>query len=149
MRAREIAEMLPTVTLGASVASAVRVMARSRQPGLIVVDDHNKPRVVLPGTQVLRMTMLTSYQEEPALARAIDEAHADQYWQEARGRAVADCLPAKAGKPFVVHEDATLLEVAALMAREHTPLVAVVNTRGVLTGAITLNRVLSELALTD
>lgn len=149
MRAREIAEMLPTVTLGASVISAVRVMARSHQPGLIVVDDHNKPRVVLPGTQVLRMTMLSSYQEEPALARAIDEAHADLYWQEARGRAIADCIPTKAGKPFVVNEDATLLEVAALMAREHSPLVAVINKRGVLTGAITLNRVLSELALND
>lgn len=149
MRAREIAEMLPTVTLGDPVASAVRVMARSHQPGLIVVDDHQKPRVVLPGTQVLRLTMLTSYQEEPALARAIDEAHADLYWQDSEDKKVVDCLPPKVGKPFVVSEDATLLEVAALMAREHSPLVAVVDRHGVLTGAITLDRVLSELALPD
>ena len=61
----------------------------------------------------------------------------------------SDCLPARLGKPVVVAEDATLLEVANLMARMHCPLVAVVNASGRLVGGITLNALVASLAFPD
>ncbi|GII00395.1 CBS domain-containing protein [Planobispora takensis] len=147
MQARDIAVKLPTVTIHDPVTRAVRVMTLARLPGLIVVDDDSRPRVVLPGTQVLRMTVPGAYQEDPALTRAIDEAHADLFWQERGELTVGDCLPHQPIKPATVALDATLLEVAALMARLRSPLVAVVDRTGILFGTITLDRLLTSMAL--
>ena len=44
----------------------------------------------------------------------------------------------------MVDEDATLLEIAALMARSRTPLVAVVNREESMLGAITLDALLDR-----
>ncbi|WP_200320290.1 CBS domain-containing protein [Prauserella cavernicola] len=147
MQAHEIAVNVPTVTIDDPVAKAVRVMAVGRLPGLIIVDDKARPRVVLPGTQVLRLLVPASYQEDPALIRTIDEAHADEFWSELGDRTVGDCLPKQPSKPVTVPAEATLLEVAALMARTHSPLVAVTSTGGTLVGAVTLDRMLTSLAL--
>lgn len=148
MQAGDIAVKLPTVTVHDPVTRAVRVMTLARLPGLIVVDDDARPRMVLPGTQVLRMTVPGAYQEDPALARTIDEARADLFWQERGELTVGDCLPRQRIRPASVALDATLLEVAALMARLRSPLVAVVDHAGVLAGTITLDRLLTSLALT-
>ena len=147
MQARDIAVNVPTITVHDLVATAVRVMAVSRLPGLIVVDNRSRPWIVLPGSQVLRLAVPGSYQEDPALARAIDEAHADSFWLELGDLTVKDCIPRQPTKPVTVRSDATLLEVAALMARQHTPLVAVVDDDGALVGAITLERLITTLAV--
>ncbi|GAA0982274.1 CBS domain-containing protein [Acrocarpospora macrocephala] len=147
MQARDIAVSLPTVTVGDSVVKAIRVMALGRLPGLIVVDDKARPRAVLPGTQVLRLAVPVPYQEDPGLARTIDEAHADEFWRELAELTVGDCLPRQPARPVIVPADANLLEVAALMARLHSPLVAVVDRDGALAGAITLELLLTNLAL--
>ena len=148
MRASDIAVRVPTVTLSDPVSRAVRVMTQEQLPGLIVVDD-GRPKLVIPGTQVLRMAVLDSYQDDPALVRTIDEAHADLFWQEPGNRTVGDCLPTKPAKAVTVAPEATLLELATLMLRQRSPLVAVVDSSGTLIGAITLNRLLSSLALPD
>ncbi|MET7710351.1 CBS domain-containing protein [Micromonospora sp. NPDC005413] len=137
------------MTVRDSVAKAVRLMALNRLPGLIVVDDRGRPRAVLPGTQVLRLAVPRTYQEDSALARAIDEAHADLFWEELGVLTVGDCLVRDAARPIIVGLDGTLLEVAALMARQRSPLVAVVDRGGVLVGAITLDRLLARLAVPD
>ncbi|WP_236791897.1 CBS domain-containing protein [Amycolatopsis sp. GM8] len=147
MRARDIAMHVPTVTVDDPVAQAVRVMAVSRLPGLIVVDEWSRLWAVLPGTQVLRLAVSGSYQDDPALVRAVDEDHADRFWLELADRTVGDCAPRRPAKPATVRDDATLFEVAALMARQHSPLVAVVDDAGVLTGAITLDRLITSLAV--
>ncbi len=147
MHASDIAVNVPTVTVHDPVATAVRVMAVSRLPGLIVVDEQSRPRMVLPGTQVLRLAVPDTYQEDPALARAVDEAHADRFWQELGNLTVGDCAPRQSPKPVTVRSDATLLEVAALMARLRSPLVAVVDGDGVLVGAVTLERLITSLAV--
>ncbi|MCE6999079.1 CBS domain-containing protein [Saccharothrix sp. S26] len=147
MQARDIAIRVPTITVDDPVAQAVRVMAVSRLPGLVVVDDRARPWLVLPGTQVLRLAVPGSYQEDPALARTIDEDHADRFWLEPANRTVGDCLPRHPTKPVTVRADATLLEVAALMARQHSPLVAVVDAAGALVGAITLERLITALVV--
>ncbi|MBY8850882.1 CBS domain-containing protein [Saccharothrix longispora] len=147
MQASDVAAHVPTVTVHDPVSWALRVMAVSRLPGLVVVDERSRPLTVLPGTQVLRLAVPTSYQDDPVLARTIDEAHADLFWEEIGDLAVGDCLPAKRAKPVTVAADATLLEVAALMCRLHSPLVAVVADDGTLAGVITLERLLTSLAV--
>ena len=146
MQARDIAVQVPTVTFGDTVATAVRVMGLGRVPGLIIVDEQRRPRVVLPGTQVLRLLIPRAYWDDPALSRAVDEAHADLFWEEINGLTVGDCMLSGANRPATVRPDATLLEVAALMARLRCPLVAVVED-GALLGAVTLERLVGSLAL--
>jgi CBS domain-containing protein len=140
MQARDIAVQVPTVTLGDSVAAAVRVMALSRLPGLIVVDERRRPRLVLPGTQVLRLAVPRAYQDDPALTRTVDEEHADLFWEELNGLTVGECVRRGVGRLTAVPPEATLLEVAALMARVRSPLVAVVDREGSFLGAISLDR---------
>jgi CBS domain-containing protein len=149
MQARQIAVAVPTVTVQDSVARALRLMALSRLPGLIVVDARGRPRNVLPGTQVLRMAVPGTYREDATLARAIDEAHADIFWQELGNLTVGDCLLREPARVTTVGLDGTLLEVAALMSRQRSPLVAVVDQIGVLVGAIALDRLLTRLAILD
>ncbi|GAA3745030.1 CBS domain-containing protein [Plantactinospora mayteni] len=149
MQAQQIAVVVPTVTVRDSVARAVRLMALRRLPGMIVVDDRGRPKTVLPGTQVLRMAVPDAYREDPVLARTIDEAHADLFWEELDNLTVGDCLLREPPRVTTVGLDGTLLEVAALMARQRSPLVAVVDGAGVLVGAITLDRVLAEFAVAD
>lgn len=147
VQARDIAVTVPTVTVDDPVSKALRVMAVSRLPGLIVVDELARPKLVLPGTQVLRLAVPGPIQEEPALARAIDEAHADTFWQELGDVTIGACLHGKQAKPTTVAADATLLEIAALMARLRSPLVAVIDSDGSMVGAITLDRLLTTLAV--
>ncbi|MEU0543158.1 CBS domain-containing protein [Nocardia sp. NPDC005978] len=147
MQARDIAIQLPTVRMGDPVVKAIRLMVVHRLPGMIVVDEQDHPVAVLPGTQVLKLAIPSSYQNDPALARTIDEVHAELFWLEPGGSSVGDCLPAPAVRPATVQPDATLLEVAAVMARKHSPLVAVVDRGRRLVGAITLERLLISLAV--
>ncbi|NVI89452.1 CBS domain-containing protein [Actinomadura sp. BRA 177] len=148
MQARDIAIKVPTVTRDDSIAHAIQVMALGRLPGLIVVDEADRPRLVLPGTQVLRLAVPVAYQEDQALTRTVDEAHADVFWHEIRDMKVGDCLGTHTPRPVIVKSSATLLELATLMARQRSPLVAVVDDAGLLTGAVILDRLLSALALT-
>ncbi len=147
MQARDIAVSVPTVTKADPVAKVLQVMANSRLPGLIVVDERSRPTMVLPGTQVLRLVVPGSYRDDPALARAVDEEHADLFWEELAGLTVGDCFLDKPAKPVTVSHDATLLEIAALMGKHRSPLVAVIDGDGALVGAITLDRLLTSLAV--
>lgn len=147
MQARDIAAHVPTITVHDPVSKALQIMAVGRLPGLIVVDAATRPHTVLPGTQVLRLAVPDAYHEDPALTRAMDETYADTFWRELGGLTVGDALPRRPARPVKVAADATLLEVAALMARQHSPLVAVVERDDTLTGAITLERLLTSLAV--
>lgn len=147
MRARDIAMDLPTVQISDPVAKAMRLMLVNRLPGLVVVDEHERPTAVLPGTEVLRLAIPGSYQDDPTLVRTIDEVHADLFWQEPGRHTVGDCLPDQTIKPVAVAPDATLLEIAALMAQKHSPLVVVTDHTLALLGAVTLDRLLTSLAL--
>ncbi|WP_328997735.1 CBS domain-containing protein [Kribbella sp. NBC_00709] len=147
MRARDIAVGLPTVTVLDPVVKAVRLMAVGRMPGLVVVDPRGRPLAVLPGSQVLKLSIPAAYQDDPMLARTVDESSADLFWRQLGGLTVGDCLPQPLSRPATVTEEATLLEIAALMARMRSPLVAVTGADGALTGAITLDRLLTSLAV--
>lgn len=147
MQAHEIAITPPTVRRDDPVSKAVQLMVVNRLPGLVVVDDDDRPIAVLPGTQVLRMAIPDSYQDDPALVRTVDEIHADLFWRGSGRLTVGDCLPSPVAKPATVHPDATLLEIATVMASKRSPLIAVVDSAGRLSGAVTLERLLASLAV--
>lgn len=147
MQAHEIAMMPPTVRMGDSVTKAVQLMVVNRLPGLVVTDESDCPIAVLPGTQVLRLAIPGSFQDEPALVRAVDEVHADLFWHGPDNLTVRDCLPRPVAKPATVAPEATLLEIATVMAMKRSPLVALVDRDGRLTGAVTLERLLTSLAI--
>lgn len=126
------------------VLEAARLLAQQDLPGLIVVDDGDRPVTVLPGTDVLQMAVPRYCQNDPALARVIDEAAADVFIHQLGDATVARALPDRLRELPVVDDDATALEIAALMARSHSPLVAVVNDGGVMVGAITLDGLLDR-----
>jgi CBS domain-containing protein len=144
MRAHDLAAPFPTVALSTSALQAARLLAANDLPGLIVVDDRGLPNTVLPGTQVLRMAIPRYCIDDPALARVIDEEHADRFMADLADRTVAELLPEHPGELPVVDPDATVLEIAALMARARSPLVAVVRGRQML-GAITLDALLDRM----
>lgn len=146
MRARDLAEPFPTVSLDADVLTAARKMAEQRWPGLIVCDSEGHPYTVLPGSQVLRFVIPEYVQEQPALARAFDEHAADELRRRLVRHTVRDVLPhpADLDELPVVDEDATTIEIAAVMARMHSPIVAVVDGDQVI-GAITVSRLLPHI----
>jgi CBS domain-containing protein len=144
MRAGELAAEYPTVALQTSALEAARLLAGANLPGLIVVDERGHPYTILPGTQVLRMTLPQYCIDDPTLARVIDEAHADQFLRDLADRTVAECLPEPQRDLAVVDPDATVLEIAALMARTRSPLVAVVE-HGSMLGAVTLDALLDRM----
>jgi len=145
--ARDIAEPFPAVTVDSDALEAARLLAERKLPGLIVTDVAGRPRRVLPGSQVLRFVIPSYVQEDPPLARAYDEASADRLCATLAGRPVSSLLPreARAAELPVVDGGATVMEVAAVMARMHSPLVAVCGDDGVLLGAITVARLLDRL----
>ncbi|MER6008932.1 CBS domain-containing protein [Nonomuraea angiospora] len=141
MRARELACGFPTVALDTPVYEAARLLVERDLPGLIVVDDQGMPLSILPGTQVLRLAVPGYCQDDPALARVVDEAHADRFLQALADRTVREALPRQTRELPVTDPEATALELAALMARTRSPLVAVVS-EGRLLGAVTLQALL-------
>lgn len=143
MRAQDLTEPFPTVRLDTPVLEAARLLADNDLPGLIVVDEGGLPLTVLPGTQVLRLAVPSYCIDDPALARVIDEADADAFLRVLDGRTVEQALPAQPRELPVVHPQTTVLEIAALMARTRSPLVATVG-NGRLMGAITLDRLLDR-----
>ncbi|MEU3493752.1 CBS domain-containing protein [Kitasatospora cineracea] len=126
MRARDLAEPFPTVGLDDQALDAARLLAEHRLPGVLVVDGPGVPRAVLPASQLVRLLVPEYLVEDPALAAVVDEAHADRLCEELTGVRVGECLPKDAPRPPVADAEDTAVEVAALMARTRSPLVAVV-----------------------
>jgi CBS domain-containing protein len=126
MLARDLAEPYPTVRLTTPATDAARLLADRKLPGLIVVDDHDHPVAILPGSQLLRRIIPAYVQEDPALARVMDEASSDHLCDAIADRVVRDILPReKSALPVVLAED-TGIEIAAIMAKARSPIVAVV-----------------------
>ena len=123
MLAAEMARHYPTVSLSSDALEAARILADARLPGLIVLDDDGQPYTVLPGSQVLRFIVPRYVQEDPALARAYDEASADSMCDELAARTVRDVLPKRVDlfDLPVVASDATSIEIAAVMAGSAQP----------------------------
>jgi CBS domain-containing protein len=131
-----------------SALDAARLIVDLARPGLIVVDANEHPIAILPNSQVLRVMIPGYVQDDPTLARVLDEAYADQISDVLSQRTVADMLPRDRVTLPVVAPDDTALEIAAIMAANRSPIVAVVEERSKtapMLGAITVSILLGRL----
>ncbi len=78
MRAADLAVEYPTVTMD-SPADRCRPAAGRGKPARAHRGRRRGSPLVLPGTQVLRLAVPAYFQEDPALARVVDEAAADVF----------------------------------------------------------------------
>jgi CBS domain-containing protein len=143
--ARELADAdFPTVGLDDDAAAAARLLAERRLPGLVVVDAAGLPHSVLPGSQVLRFVIPGYVQDDPMLARVYDERHADLLTGKLAGTPVRALLRVERTEPPVVDGKSTTVEIAAVMARLHSPLVAVTE-HGRYLGVVTVSSLLGRM----
>src|SRR5919197_841739 len=130
-----MAEEFPVVSLDDEARQAVELLATRRLPGLIVTRPDGSPYAVLPASQVVRFLVPSYVQDDPSLARVIDESFADRVADKLAGVTVRKLLPDEPTEIPVVNHDDTILEIAAIMARLRCPLVAVVRDHHII-GAI-------------
>lgn len=147
MQAHELATPYPTVRLDTNAGVAARLLTEHNRPGLIVVDDNNHPIAVLPGSQVLRMMIPRYVQDDPALARVLDEEAADHMCDVLADKTVMDLMPTERVTLPVVAPDDTVLEIAAIMAANRCPVVAVVerDKTAPLLGAVSVSQLLGRI----
>jgi CBS domain-containing protein len=145
--ARDLAEPFPYVRMDTPAVDASRLLVERALPGLLVVDNHDYPLFILPGSQVLRFALPQYVEEDRNIAAMYSERDADNFAAALIGHTVAELMPhaqylpkTEADRP-IVRQDANLIEVAAAMARQHSPVVAVVDRRTVV-GVITVHRIL-------
>jgi len=141
MRAEQIAEDFPVVSIDAEALEAARMLAEHRLPGLLVTDPEGHPCAVLPASQVVRFIVPRYVQDDPSLAGVLNESTADRCAEKLSGKKVRDVLPDHLVDIPAAKADDTIIEVAALMARLRSPLVAVVKDGGLI-GVVTASRVL-------
>jgi CBS-domain-containing membrane protein len=148
VKARDLAAPYPTVRVDSAAADAARILTEAGRPALVVVDEHDHPVSILPASQVLRLVIPSYIQDDPTLARVVDEDFADHMCDSLAGKTVAELLPGQGPKLMVVAPDDNAIEIAALKARNRSPLVAVVDgrgDRGPMIGAITVASLLTAL----
>ena len=141
MRAEQIAEDFPVVRSDSDAIDAVRLIAEHRLPGLVITDPSGRPLQILPASEVVRLLLPAYIQDDPALAGVIGELNADRVAEKLSGKSIAEILPKTAAQLASVSADDTIIEVAAVMARERSPLAAVVTDRRLI-GVITASRLL-------
>lgn len=146
MRAADLMEPFPTVSLSTQALAAARTIGEARLPGLIVCDDDGSPHTVLGGSQVLRFMIPQYIQDDPTLARVYDDAAADELLGKLSTKTVRDLLPRRQDRNDlpVVDVDATTVEIAAVMAQLHSPVVGVLD-HGRVIGAVTVSRLFEHL----
>ena len=141
MHAEDIVEEFPVVTIDSNALDAARMLAEHRLPGIVVTDSSGLPYAVLPASQVVRFLVPTYVQDDPSLAGVLNESMADHAADKLGNKTVRQVLPEHLIDVPPANADDTIIEVAALMARNRTPLIAVMKD-GKLHGVITASRLL-------
>ena len=142
MHAEDIAEDFPVVRIDSGALDAARLLAEHRLPGIVVTDSAGKPYAVLPASQVVRFIVPRYVQDDPSLAGVLNDSAADRAAEKLGGKTVRDVLPEHLVDVPAANADDTIIEVAALMVRLRSPLIAVMK-NGKLHGVITASRLLS------
>jgi CBS domain-containing protein len=148
MSARELAEPYPSVSTDDDAMDAARLLAEHKLPALLVVDRDGQPYAIVPGSQLIGQLVPEYALEDPLLAAVLDDRDLDEVPAKLSGLTVAEWLPRRRFRPPTVGPDTSVMHIAALMARTHTPLVAVVERdgdRSWLAGAVTAARLMERL----
>jgi CBS domain-containing protein len=144
MRARDLAVPYPVLPADAPAAEAARLLAQQEVDAVFVERQGQLQGVVSDIGLLVRL--LPGYViEDPTLAQVMEEGATDLLWRRLEGRRVEELLPrAASGEVRQVDGDATLMEVAAVMAGARAPMVAV-RQGGRLIGGITSSALLTRL----
>lgn len=130
------------VTLDTNALDAARLLAEHRLPGILVTDNGGTPVAVLPASQVVRFIVPSYVQDDPSLAGVLTESMCDRISDKLRGKKVREVIPEGLSNVPAVDGDDTVIEVAAVMARLRSPLLAVLKDKELL-GVITASRLLA------
>jgi CBS domain-containing protein len=144
MRARDLAVPYPLLPADAPAAEAARLLAEEKVDA-VFVDRQGQLQGVVSDIGLL-VRMLPGYIiEDPTLAQVMEEGAADLLWRRLEGHRVAELLPRTGGAEVPqVDGNATLMQVAAVMAGARAPMVAV-REGGRLIGGITSSALLTRL----
>jgi CBS domain-containing protein len=145
MRARDLATAYPSLAPDAPAKEAARLLAEEAVEGVFVQDEQGELQGLISDTTLLAFLLPRYLAEDRALVRVLGEDVADALWQRLAGRPVRDLLPASTAELPEVDADATLIGVAATLARSGASLVAVRDRDGRLLGGITTSQLLTRL----
>ena len=142
MKAEEIAEEFPVVDVDSPALEAARMLAEHRLPGIVVLTTDGQLYAVVPASQVVRFIVPIYVQDDPSLAGVLAESMADRAAEKLGGKTVRELLQQHQLTLPTANADDTIIEVAAIMARLRSPLIAVMK-EGKLHGVITASRLLA------
>ncbi|MFB7719044.1 CBS domain-containing protein [Nocardia sp. NPDC056100] len=142
MHAAQLAEEFPVVTLDTNALDAAGLLAEHRLPGILVTDSAGIPVAVLLASQVVRFIVPSYVQDDPSLAGVLTESMCDRISDKLRGKKVRDVIPDGLSNVPAADAGDTVIEVAAVMARLRSPLLAVMKGKE-LVGVITASRLLA------
>ena len=142
MKAEEIAEEFPVVDIDSPALEAARMLAEHRLPGIVVLTTDGQLYAVVPASQVVRFIVPIYVQDDPSLAGVLAESMADRAAEKLGGKTVRELLQQHQLTLPTANADDTIIEVAAIMARLRSPLIAVMK-EGKLHGVITASRLLA------
>ncbi len=141
MQAAEIDEEFPVVDIDSSALEAARMLAEHSLPGIVVLTADGQLYAVLPASQVVRFIVPNYVQDDPVLAGVLAESIADRAAERLGGKTVRELLPQHQRTLPAANADDTIIEVAAMMGRLRSPLIAVMK-QGKLHGVITASLLL-------
>jgi CBS domain-containing protein len=142
VKAEEIAEEFPVVDIDSPALEAVRMLAEHHLPGIVVLTTDGQLYAVLPASQVVRFIVPIYVQDDPSLAGVLAESMADRAAEKLGGKPVRELLQQHQLTLPAANADDTIIEVAAIMGRLRSPLIAVMK-EGKLHGVITASRLLA------
>jgi CBS domain-containing protein len=141
VRAEDLDEQFPIVDVDSDALEAARMIAEHSLAGLIVRDASQKPYAVLLASEVLHLILPRYVQDDLMLAGVMGDALAD-YAQNLAGKTVGEVVPKPPKRLPSVDARDGIIKVAAEMARQRSPLIAVTK-NGTLHGVITASRLLA------
>jgi CBS domain-containing protein len=143
MRARDLAVPYPSLPVDAPAAEVARLLAEE-QIDAVFVERQGQLQGVVSDIGLLARLLPGYIIEDPKLAQVLEEGAADLLWRRLEGHTAAELPPKRGADVPQVDGDATLMEVAAVMAGAQAPLVAV-REGGRLIGGITSSALLTRL----
>jgi CBS domain-containing protein len=142
VRAAEIDEEFPVVDVDTPALEAARLLVEHSLPGIVILTTDGQLYAVLPASQVVGFVVPSYIQDDPLLARVLAESVADRAAEKLGGKTIRELLPQHPLTMPVANADDTIIEVATIMARLRSPLVAVMK-QDKLHGVITASRLLT------
>ncbi|MFJ8112479.1 hypothetical protein [Streptomyces sp. NPDC096132] len=130
MSARDLSEPYPCVGVDDDARGAARLLVERRLPALLVVDRAGWPYAAVAGPQLIGPLLPAEALTDPEYAAGFDDRVLDDALERLARLTVAQWLPRHRVRPPAVTLEARVTHVAALVARTHTPLVAVVERHG-------------------